>query len=595
MSSSGREQWASRIGLVLAMAGNAIGLGNFLRFPRLAALHGGGAFMIPYIVALLLLGIPLMWVEWTMGRYGGGFHVSTCPGMFDRLWRSRAAKYLGALGISLPLLFVIYYTYIESWTLAYSVFSITQRYFPDDPQKAAREIPDEIPGLDAAALKKMFADHDSNGDQSLARAEWKGTSEQFARLDADRDERISAAEAKPYQQPLANAHTSQFLGDYLGKTDPATRTFFTSLWPALGFWIAAVFLNCWIISHGISGGIERLAKIAMPLLFVFAVALVIRVLTYGAPDPARPNNSVWAGLNYVWQPNFSALTDFNVWLAAAGQIFFTLSIGTGSIQCYSSYLKPSDDCALTGLTTAATNEFAEVVLGGTIAIPIAVATFGLTNTQQIATQGSFDLGFVAMPIIFEKLPGGALFGTLWFSLLFFAGITSSVALAQPLVAFLQDEFKVTRRGAAIVCGAVMLVFGLPIVVWQKTGYMDQYDFWIGTFGLVVFSLIEVLIFAWAFGGDNMWAEMQRGADIKIPRVFFYIIKYVAPLYLLVLLVGWTVQEAAGAILLKSAKSDDVPYLWLSRLTMLAVIAGCTLLVAAAWKRRTVHRSEEPAR
>lgn len=124
-STTGREHWASRIGLVLAMAGNAIGLGNFLRFPRMAAQYGGGAFLIPYIVALLLLGIPLMWLEWTMGRYGGQFGHSTTSGMFQRMWRNPAAKYLGSLGIALPLLFVVFYTYIESWTLAYACFSAT--------------------------------------------------------------------------------------------------------------------------------------------------------------------------------------------------------------------------------------------------------------------------------------------------------------------------------------------------------------------------------------------------------------------------------------------------------------------------------------
>ena len=212
--------------------------------------------------------------------------------------------------------------------------------------------------------------------------------------------------------------------------------------PAIGFWLLTVAINTWVISRGISGGIEKLAKVAMPLLFVFAIVLVVRVLTWGTPDPAKPDQSVWVGLNYIWQPNFAKLTDFNVWLQAAGQIFFTLSIGTGAILCYASYLRPQDDCILTGLTTSATNEFAEVVLGGTIAIPIAVATFGLANTQVISGQGSFDLGFVAMPIIFEQMPAGHLFGTLWFALLFFAGVTSSVAFCQPLVAFLQEAFGI---------------------------------------------------------------------------------------------------------------------------------------------------------
>ena len=114
-----RESWASQLGLVLAMAGNAVGLGNFLRFPALAARNGGGTFMIPYFISLLLLGIPLMWIEWGIGRHGGKHKFSTSPGMFEVLWNNPLAKYLGALGVFIPLAFVIYYTYIESWTLGY--------------------------------------------------------------------------------------------------------------------------------------------------------------------------------------------------------------------------------------------------------------------------------------------------------------------------------------------------------------------------------------------------------------------------------------------------------------------------------------------
>lgn len=111
---SERERWATRIGLVLAMAGNAVGLGNFLRFPRQAALNGGGAFMIPYFCALIIMGIPLMWLEWTMGRYGGQYGHSTTAGQFDMMWKSRWAKYVGSIGVSIPFLFAVYYLYIES-------------------------------------------------------------------------------------------------------------------------------------------------------------------------------------------------------------------------------------------------------------------------------------------------------------------------------------------------------------------------------------------------------------------------------------------------------------------------------------------------
>ena len=126
---SEQEKWATRVGLVLAMAGNAVGLGNFLRFPVQAAQNGGGAFMIPYFISFLLLGIPLMWMEWAIGRYGGGYGHHSSPGMFERLWNNPMAKYIGALGLFMPLTVMVYYTYVESWSLGYSLFTATGRYW----------------------------------------------------------------------------------------------------------------------------------------------------------------------------------------------------------------------------------------------------------------------------------------------------------------------------------------------------------------------------------------------------------------------------------------------------------------------------------
>ena len=123
-----REVWESRFGLIMVMAGNAIGLGNFLRFPVQAASNGGGAFMIPYFIAFLLVGIPMMWVEWSIGRYGGKHGHGTMPGILNRLWRHPLAKYIGVLGIAAPVAFAIYYSYVQSWTLAYSFFSLPGVY-----------------------------------------------------------------------------------------------------------------------------------------------------------------------------------------------------------------------------------------------------------------------------------------------------------------------------------------------------------------------------------------------------------------------------------------------------------------------------------
>lgn len=516
----GREAWASRIGLILAMAGNAIGLGNFLRFPVQAAQNGGGAFMIPYFIALLLLGIPIMWVEWAIGRRGGEYGYGSAAGAFGALMKTKSsakfANYLGAMGISIPLAFAIYYNYIESWTLAYSTFSVTGSYF------------------------------DIEGSQNM----------------------------------------TSFLRSFQGLE---VSEHFSGLGTAFVFFFITLAINVWILSQSVAQGIERLAKIAMPTLFVFALILVVRVFTLGTPDPVNaPQNSVYNGFGYLWNPDFSQITQFKSWLAAAGQIFFTLSIGTGSILTYASYMKRKDDLALTGLSTSITNEFAEVICGGSIAIPVAVAFFGIAETTTIAKGGSFNLGFMAMPIIFQKLPLGQLFGFMWFILLFFAGITSSVALCSPAMSFLQDQMKLTRKQAALAVGSVLLACGLPVVLFLGHGFLDEMDFWAGTFGLVLFAMIEVIFFAWLFGMKRAWAEINEGADIKIPRVFRFIIQFVTPVYLIVLLAGWGWQQGIPTLLMVGKPAADIPYLWATRLMMVGLTVGAVLLIARAYKRGTIR-------
>ncbi|MEW6455967.1 MAG: sodium-dependent transporter [Acidobacteriota bacterium] len=507
-----RERWGTRIGLILAMAGNAIGLGNFLRFPVKAAANGGGAFMIPYFTAFLLLGIPLMWVEWGIGRYGGKHGHGTAPGMFHVLWRNPISKYLGVLGVILPFTIVIYYVFIESWTLGFAYFSATGKYFGNQTR--------ELMG--------------------------------------------------------------QFLRGYQGIEQ---NQFFTSLFPALIFFIITFAINFYFLYRGISKGIEVLAKIGMPLLFILALILVIRVLTLGTPNPEHPDWNIANGMGFIWNPGFSRLTEANIWLVAAGQIFFTLSLGAGLIHTYASYIREQDDIVLSGLATSSTNEFAEIVCGGTIAIPAAVAFFGLAETQIIAQGGAFDLGFQSLPVIFQKIPLGQLFGALWFFLLFIAGITSSVALTQPAIAFLQDELKWKRSKAVIVAMSVLFVSTLCVIFFFKYGFLDELDFWAGTFGLVVFSVTEIIIFAWIFGMDKAWNEIHKGADIRIPRFFYFIMKYITPLYLLILLGAWTYQEAYKKFFMIGEDPLRKSYLWGARGMIAIFIIVVSILVWKVWKRR----------
>lgn len=511
-----REHWGTRVGLILAMAGNAVGLGNFLRFPTQAVANGGGTFLIPYFISLVLLGIPLMWIEWGVGRYGGRFGHGTIPGMFDKMWNRPIAKYLGVMGIVMPLIVFVYYTVIVGWLLGFSFFSLTGSYF----------------GLDADGVRTFLGS-------------------------------------------LQDIHDSSIHGGWVGFL----------------FFGITVAMIVWVLSRGISGGIEKLALYGMPILFVFGILLMIRVVTLPATEVGSPS----IGLAMLWTPDWSALGNASVWLAAAGQVFFTLSLGMGTIQTYASYLSKKDDVTLSGLSTASTNEFAEIVLGGTIAIPAAVTFFGVAGATALAAGGSFDIGIIAMGVVFQEIPGGQIVGQLlafmWFFLLFIAGITSSVALASPAMAFIQEEFGITRQKVALGLGGVALLLGLANIWWLRYGFLDEWDFWAGTFGLVVFAFIEVWIIRLAFGMDEFWEEVHHGADLQIPIAFKYVMKWVTPAFLTVLLGWWAVQQAYPTLVMENVSAENRPYVWLSRGFMITLLICGLALISYAWRR---HPRVDPA-
>ncbi|HNV71040.1 MAG TPA: hypothetical protein PKO06_15160, partial [Candidatus Ozemobacteraceae bacterium] len=470
-----REHWGSRIGLILAMAGNAVGLGNFLRFPTQAASNGGGAFMIPYFIAFLLLGIPLMWIEWGIGRYGGSIGHGTVPGIFHKMApRHRWVKYIGVLGVILPLFITVYYNYIESWTLAYGYFSISGKYDVQGADLATRR----------AEMKRFMNEY--RGIPSTVQLHREVTVNEIEQV------RAFVEPASVPTQLLYNPDKHGTWDAMNPKADQAKKPFrsialqpkyFDGLSTAYVFFLIAFACNFYFVYRGLSSGIEQLGKIGMPILFAFAVILGLRVLTMDTP--VGSSYSVADGFSFLWTPRFSDLASASVWLAAAGQIFFTLSLGTGAIHAYASYLSEKDDIVLSGLATASTNEFAEVVLGGTIAIPAAVALFGPQMTQEIARGGSFDLGFQSLPMVFTQLSGGMLMGAMWFILLFIAGITSSVALLMPAVTFLKDELK-WAHGKAVT--AVLLLSGVCshwCIFYISRGVLDEIDYWAGTFLLVV--------------------------------------------------------------------------------------------------------------
>ncbi len=454
-----RETWGSKLGLILAMAGNAVGLGNFWRYPYQAAKNGGGAFMIPYFGALILMGIPLMFVEWSLGRYGGKYgHGSLGPMVYLQARegvKPRTAAILGglagAIALGVTVLVNSYYNHIIGWTLGYAYLSLTGGYM--DKAKS----------------------------------------------------------------------TGEFFVNYV----QSPGLVFT-------FWIVALGILYLAVSGGIQRGIETLAKFMMPTIYVVGAILIVRTLTLGSP--VNPDWSPIAGLNFIWSPRWDAL-NWGAALAAAGQIFFTLSLGMGIICNYASYLKPDDDIVLSGIATVGLNELAEVILGGTIAIPIAYTYLG-----EAGMQASIGLSFISLPNIFREMAGGQIFGALWFLLLAFAGITSAVAMYNYIVSLLEESFGMTKKKASLSVFFLYILVGLPVAlepILTKTAdlmYFTEVDNWVGTYLLVALGGLEAIVVGWLMGSKGL-TEINKGSYWKVPGWFYKLfIQFLTPVSIIILLI-----------------------------------------------------------
>ena len=477
------ERWGTRIGVILAVAGSAVGLGNFLRFPGQAAQNGGGAFMLPYFISLLVLGIPLGWAEWTMGRYGGLRGFNSAPGIFAVIWRNPIAKYFGGLALLIPLVIYMYYVVIEAWCLGYAI-------------------------------------HYANGTLM--------------------------------ELPDADAY-GEFFADFVGANLDGTLLASGNRTVLVLLLITFVF-NFILIYRGINRGIETFCKFAMPLMVVCAVCVLIRVLTLEAPE-GKPDQSVLGGLGFMWNPDVEKLKDPQTWLAASGQIFFSMSVGFGIVINYASYLSRKDDVVLSGLTAGSMNEFFEVCLGGLITLPAAFIFLGVAA----GSFGTFGLGFVALPNVFAVMPGGQFFGFLWFFMLFLAAVTSSLSMLQPVIAFFEEGLGL-RRYASVALLGIISAMGAGFVVYFSNGLLalDTFDFWVGTFLIYVLAMFQAILYGWIFGIRKGEIEAHHGAHIRIPRFVQWMLKFVVPVYLLTIFGLFVVEKLPSKPPLVASLSPDSP-------------------------------------
>jgi neurotransmitter:Na+ symporter, NSS family len=516
MKQNRTEGWGTRAGVIMAVTGSAVGLGNFLRFPGQAAQYGGGAFLIPYLVAFLIIGLPLAWLEWGLGRYGGNRGHNSSPGIFRLLTGHRNGSYLGMLGTVMPVMIYMYYVFVEAWCLAYA---------------------------------------------------WDYLVGTFGAMGGD-----------------SEAITGHFLA-LTGAT--ADGSVFGHGAGRMFIFLAVCFLiNFFLIYKGIHRGIEKFCNIAMPMLVVCAVIVLVRVLTLPA-NPQHPEQNIINGLGYMWNPVqegkslLATLSQSEVWLAATGQIFFSLSLGFGLILTYASYLKKDDDVALSSLPSVSGNGFAEVVLGGMIAIPAAFVFLGPAVVQ--SPPGTFGMGFITLPNVFNLMPGGSFFGFLFFFLLFLAAITSSISMLQPSIALLEEGLGLRRKPSVAILGLITLAGCLFIVYFSKDfAALDTVDFWMANFFIFIFATIQTIVFGWVLGIDKGFEELERGAEIRIPRIFRIMIKFISPAFLITVFAVWCVQQLPGRLkAIAAPPADGPPVVLLSILLILSVIAFFAFVVHRA--------------
>ncbi|MEU3141590.1 sodium-dependent transporter [Nocardiopsis alba] len=408
MGQQAREQWGTRAGFLMAAIGSAIGLGNIWRFPYVAYDNGGGAFLIPYLIALLTAGIPLLILEYSIGHR----YRSSAPLSYRRIYRP--AEAIGWWQVAICFVIASYYAVIVAWAIRYSWFSIGQQW-GDDP----------------------------NGF---------------------------------------------FFEEFLQISDtPGMVSGFVSgvAWPLIAVWVVVLG----ILALGVRKGIEKANKVFIPLLVVLFVLLVAQSLTLeGASE----------GLNALFTPDWSAMLDGGVWIAAYGQIFFSLSIGFAIMVTYASYLKRKTDLTGTALTAGFANSSFELLAGiGVFAALGFMANAAGTGVDEVAASG-IGLAFVAFPQIISTLPfGGALFGLLFFVSLVIAGITSLISIVQVIISAVQDRTGLARVPTVLLVGGATAVASILLFPTHEGLYiLDSFDHFINQYGIAMAGLVMILVFGW---------------------------------------------------------------------------------------------------
>jgi NSS family neurotransmitter:Na+ symporter len=278
-----------------------------------------------------------------------------------------------------------------------------------------------------------------------------------------------------------------------------------------------ILLTIAIVSRGISSGIEMFSKILMPLLLVILVILLVRSLTL---------ENASAGLKYYLNPDFSKF-NFKIVVEALGQAFFSLSLGMGSMITYGSYLKRKENLVSSAVWIAAFDTG--------IALMAGLIIFPAIFSQHMDPAGGPGLVFQVLPVIFAKMPGGHIFGSLFFALLTIAALTSSISMLEVPVSYAIDEKKIGRKKAAFIIGGIAFLFAIPSALSEK--FLTTMNYIWGNLSLSFGALFIAIFVAYIWKAKNALKEMSTDDTVKKMFLWSTAIKYTVPISILIILIG----------------------------------------------------------
>ncbi|MBL7865853.1 MAG: sodium-dependent transporter [Cyclobacteriaceae bacterium] len=440
--SDNRGQWGSKFGFIMAAAGSAVGLGNIWRFPYLTGQNGGAAFVVVYLLCVVLIGVPMLMNEMALGRMTGKNALGTFQATGGKtIW----VLFGGVLALMVSFFVLSYYTVIAGWTIGYMATSITNSPVP---------------------FNEFIA-------------------------------------TPSYVIPLTGL---------------------------------AMLVTVIIVLGGISGGIEKANKVMMPTLFVLLIVIIIRSITL---------DGAGAGVTYYLIPDFSKLTGMTV-LRALTQAFFSLGVGWGIMITYGSYLPKSQSIASSSVWVGIMDT-SVALLGGFMVFP-AVFAFG-----QDPGSGP-TLVFEVLANIFPQMPFGNIAGALFYLLLFFAAITSTISMVEVVGAWLIDSKKWTRKKATWTVGISAFIVGTPaalsngssevftsIQLFGQTGVLNIMDHVFGTVSMLIVVLTTCLYSGWVMDTNKVIDEINEGSPYfkttMLAGLWKFFVRFVCPVIILLVVMN----------------------------------------------------------